>query len=148
MKKKNETLESLCPYTFLGCGLVANSLLSKLREEEGQPRPLSGLEELILLSYEDDHPIQTCEGGLLADTLAGAAGLRVLSLEGNFASFLDDDFFLRCWAHGAMRRLEVLDTQVQGEGGKPALDFFLVGGGHCKWTTMVKEGRLNRHCCH
>jgi hypothetical protein len=55
-----------------GCGLVANELLRKLETTPDAALPvLAKLESLVLLSYEDDSPVQACEEKMLMDTLQG-----------------------------------------------------------------------------
>ncbi len=112
-----ETLKRL---SIAGCGLVSNSLLTRVKLERETRSPqlkvLSELERLIFLSYEEDDPVQTCEGHALLNLLQGCPKIKVVNLEGNFAPFLDDDFVVRLLRCNALAELEVLDTQGRSLG--------------------------------
>ena len=117
-------------FSIAGCGLVSNFLMNKLSnsnngiqlparqsrgsvDAKGLPilKDFEELESLIFLSYEDDQPMQTCEENLLFQTLQGCSSLKVLSLEGNFSTFLTDKFIRTLLNLNSMPKLEVLDFQ-------------------------------------
>lgn len=72
---------------------------------------MSALEGLILLSYEDDNPVQTCEENILLEFLQGCVLIKDISLEGNFSSFLNDSFLERLFMRNALDSLEIFDIQ-------------------------------------
>jgi len=108
-----------------GCGLVAASALQKvdLQDRLGHSTWLNrqtwfkNLESLLLMSYEDSMPSMTIHSGLFRSVLSSASKLAVLNMEGNFGTFLTDDFFLDLLARNPLNRLATLDVSFNDQGG-------------------------------
>lgn len=108
-----------------GCGLVAASALQKveLQDRLGHSTWLNrqlwfqNLESLLLMSYEDSMPSMTIHSGLFRSVLSSAPKLTVLNMEGNFGTFLTDDFFLDLLARNPLNKLATLDISFNDQGG-------------------------------
>jgi len=112
-----------------GCGLISSSvalsfdLMNKLSSSQWiRSQAQTGswfrcLEVLMLMSYEDTMPSMTIHSVLLCYILKYLPKLQILSLEGNFGSFLTDDYFSAVLSQNSFPCLRIVDICVHDQGG-------------------------------
>jgi len=69
------------------------------------------------MSYEDSMPSMTIHSGLFRSVLCSALDLSVLNMEGNFGTFLTDDFFSHILNRNPFHKLATLDISFNDQGG-------------------------------
>eukprot|EP00088_Acartia_fossae_P038399 TRINITY_DN3979_c0_g1_i1.p1 TRINITY_DN3979_c0_g1~~TRINITY_DN3979_c0_g1_i1.p1 ORF type:complete len:617 (-),score=135.33 TRINITY_DN3979_c0_g1_i1:117-1967(-) len=75
------------------------------------------LSHLMLMSYEDTMPSMTMHSVLLQHVLSNVPVLQVLNLEGNFGSYITDDYMRHILRQNKFASLRILDISVNDHGG-------------------------------
>ena len=71
----------------------------------------------MLMSYEDTMPSMTMHSVLLQHVLSNVPVLQVLNLEGNFGSYITDDYMRHILRQNKFSSLRILDISVNDHGG-------------------------------
>eukprot|EP00095_Tigriopus_kingsejongensis_P012171 maker-scaffold345_size201316-snap-gene-1.16 protein:Tk12171 transcript:maker-scaffold345_size201316-snap-gene-1.16-mRNA-1 annotation:"late blight resistance protein homolog r1b-12-like isoform 2" len=100
---------TLRKFSIAGSGLVSTELADQIQADDIQLKSLPALESLVLFSYDDDLPVQSCEERLLLDTLQGCPNIKCLSLEGNFSNFMTHEFIESLLRVNSLKKLRILD---------------------------------------